>query len=40
VQLELINDLPWGGVEMDPGSVLIADLFWRDATLNQPQEVL
>ena len=40
VQLELINDLPWGGVEMDPGSVLIADLFWRDATLNQPHEVL
>jgi len=40
VQLELIKDLPCDGIEVEPGSVLIADLFWRDATLNQPHEVL
>jgi len=40
VQLELIKDLPCDGIEVDPGSVLIADLFWRDPTLNQPHEVL
>jgi hypothetical protein len=40
VQLELIKDLPCDGIEVDTGSVLIADLFWRDPTLNQPHEVL
>lgn len=40
VQLELIHELPFDGIEIDAGSVIIADLFWRDATLNQPHEVL
>lgn len=40
VQLELVKDLTCDGIEVDPGSVLIADLFWRDGTLNQPHEVL
>jgi hypothetical protein len=39
VQLELVKDLPCDGIEVDPGSVVIADLFWRDATLSQPHEV-
>jgi hypothetical protein len=33
VQLELLQESPWGGIEIDSGSVVIADLFWRDATL-------
>jgi hypothetical protein len=40
IRLELIKDLPCDGIEVDPGSVLIADMFWRDATLNQPHEIL
>ena len=40
VQLELIHESPCDGIEIDAGSVIIADLFWRDATLNQPYEVL
>jgi hypothetical protein len=40
VQLELIKDIPCQGIDIDPDSVLIADLFWRDPTLNQPHEVL
>lgn len=40
IQLELVKDLPCDGIEVDFGSVLIADLFWRDATLNQPHEIL
>lgn len=33
VQLELLREFPWGGIEIDAGSIIIADLFWRDATL-------
>ena len=33
VQLELLREFPWEGIEIDSGSVVIADLFWRDATL-------
>ena len=33
VQLELLQESPWGGIDVDSGSVVIADLFWRDATL-------
>jgi hypothetical protein len=33
VQLELFLGTPFEGVEIDAGSVIIADLFWRDATL-------
>jgi hypothetical protein len=40
VQLELIHESPFDGIEIDADSVVIADLFWRDATLNQPYEVL
>ena len=32
VRLELTQDPSGGGVDFDPGSSLIADLFWRDAT--------
>jgi hypothetical protein len=37
VQLELIQGPPYG-LEIDPGSVVIAELFWRDATVDQAQE--
>ncbi len=40
VQLELVHEPPFDGIEIDAGSVIIADLFWRDATLNRPYEVL
>ena len=40
VELELIKDIPCDGIEVDPGSVLIADLYWRDSTLNHPHEIL
>lgn len=40
VQLELVGEPPCDGIEVDAGSVLIADLYWRDATLNRPYEVL
>lgn len=40
VDLELIKEIPCDGIEIDPGSILIADLYWRDPTLNQPHEVL
>jgi hypothetical protein len=33
VQLELFLETPFDAVEIDAGSVVIADLFWRDATL-------
>jgi hypothetical protein len=36
VRLELTQHLPGDGFEVDPGSSLIADLFWRDATLDEP----
>ena len=40
VQLELTQDLPADGIEVDPNSRLIADLFWRDATITEAQEVV
>jgi hypothetical protein len=40
VQLELIDEMRLDGLEIDAGSVVIADLFWRDPTLNQPYKVL
>jgi hypothetical protein len=40
VQLQLIDEPLFDGIEFDAESVIIADLFWRDATLNQPNEVL
>jgi hypothetical protein len=33
VHLELLQEFPWGGIDINSGSVVIADLFWRDATL-------
>ncbi len=32
VQLELIQE-PFDGINIDAGGIVIADLFWRDATL-------
>lgn len=40
VQLELIQELPFDEIELDAESVLIADLFWRDATLLPVQDEL
>jgi len=40
VQLELIQESRCGGIEIEDDGVIIADLFWRDATLNLPNEVL
>jgi hypothetical protein len=40
VELELLDEVSTSGVEIEAGGVVIADLFWRDATLNQPNEVL
>ena len=40
VHLELIHESACGGIEIDTGKVVIADLLWRDATLNRPYEVL
>lgn len=37
VQLELIHE-PFDGIEIDAGSVVIADLCWRDATRSRPCE--
>ena len=36
VQLELIHSSRCGGIEIEDGSFIIADLFWRDATLDLP----
>jgi hypothetical protein len=33
VQLELLQESAWGGIEVDSGSIVVADLNWRDATL-------
>jgi hypothetical protein len=33
VQLELIHEAPLNGIEVDADSTIVADLFWRDATL-------
>lgn len=35
VQLELIDE-PSDGIEIDAGSNVVADLFWRDPTILQP----
>lgn len=40
VQLEVTQDLSADGVEVDPDSSLIADLFWRDAALDEPHEIV
>lgn len=40
VQLELVDGPPFDGIEIDAGSVIIADLFWRDVTLDQPHNEL
>jgi hypothetical protein len=40
VRLDLIDEFPDGGVEVDPDSVIIADLYWRDETLGQPYDAL
>jgi hypothetical protein len=40
VQLELIREAPCDGIEVTVDSVVVADLYWRDATLNRPYEVL
>jgi len=34
VQLELVYGHPFDGIEIGAGSVIIADVFWRDATLS------
>ena len=40
VQLELIHVPTFDEIEIDDESVIIADLFWRDATLIEPHTVL
>jgi hypothetical protein len=40
VRLELVHELPSSVLEVDGDGVVIVDLFWRDATLNRPHEVL
>jgi hypothetical protein len=40
VQLERIQESRCSGIEIEDDGVIIADLFWRDATLNLPNEVL
>jgi hypothetical protein len=39
VHLELLDELLLEGIELDPDGIVIADLYWRDATLNVPGEV-
>jgi len=36
VQLELVGESPLDGIEFRAESVIVADLFWRDATLIPP----
>lgn len=33
IQLELIGESPFDGIEVHAESIIVADLFWRDATL-------
>ena len=40
VQLELFNDLSAPEIEIEPDGVIIADLYWRDSTLNPQNEIL
>ena len=41
VQLELIQEPPINGAELDvAGGIIIADLFWRDATLDEPSDIV
>jgi hypothetical protein len=40
VRLELVHGLPSDGIDIDEENVVIADLFWRDATLIQPHTAL
>lgn len=41
VQLQLFDELVMvGGLEIESDAVVIADLYWRDPTLNLPNEVL
>jgi hypothetical protein len=39
VQLELFEEGPFDGIHVEAGSVVIADLFWRDSTLISPAAV-
>jgi len=36
VQLELVGESPLYGIEFRAESAIVADLFWRDATLIPP----
>lgn len=36
VELELVGDSPLDGIEFHAESTIVADLFWRDATLIPP----
>jgi hypothetical protein len=40
VHLEQIDELPFDGIEFDAESVIVADLFWRDATLIPPHTMV
>jgi hypothetical protein len=41
VHLQLFDELLMvGGLEIESDAVVIADLYWRDPTLNHPNEVL
>ena len=40
VRLELIDEFPDNSIDVDPGSVIVADLYWRDETLGQPYDAL
>jgi hypothetical protein len=39
VQLELVGEPPLDGIEVHAESILVADLFWRDATVIPPSIV-
>ena len=40
VRLELMQESTQGGIDVEPGSVVIADLYWRDETLGRPYDAL
>jgi hypothetical protein len=40
VQLELVGESPLDSIEFHAESIIVADLFWRDATLIPPHIVV
>jgi hypothetical protein len=39
VRLQLLDEFVMAGLELDSSDVIIADIYWRDATLSHPYEV-